>query len=59
LAKKPVRCPEYVIVHELAHLIERHHGERFTALMVEHLPDWKTRRALLNARPLAHDTRQY
>jgi predicted metal-dependent hydrolase len=59
LAKKPVQCLEYLIVHELAHLIERHHNDRFTALMDEHLPDWKARRALLNAQPLAHDTWGY
>jgi hypothetical protein len=59
LAKKPVQCLEYLIVHELAHLIERHHNDRFTALMDEHLPDWKARRALLNAQPLAHDTWAY
>ena len=59
LAKKPVQCLEYLIVHELAHLIERHHNDRFTALMDEHLPDWKARRALLNAQPLAHDAWAY
>jgi predicted metal-dependent hydrolase len=59
LAKKPVQCLEYIIVHELAHLIERHHNDRFTVLMDEHLPDWKARRALLTAQPLAHDTWEY
>ena len=59
LAKKPVQCLEYLIVHDLAHLIERHHNDRFAALMDERLPDWKARRALLNAQPLAHDTWQY
>ena len=33
LAKKPKECLEYVVVHELAHLIERHHNERFFAIM--------------------------
>ena len=59
LAKKPVQCLEYLIVHELAHLIERHHDDRFTALMDKHLPDWKARRTLLNAQPLAHDAWHY
>lgn len=59
LAKKPVPCLEYLIVHELVHLIERKHNERFIALMDEHLPDWKARRALLNAEPLAHETWEY
>ena len=31
LAKKPVQCLEYIVVHELAHLIERHHNDRFVA----------------------------
>lgn len=59
LAKKPVQCLEYIIVHELAHLIERTHSERFLAIMDKHLPHWKTRRTLLNAQPLAHDTWGY
>lgn len=59
LAKKPVQCLEYVIVHELAHLIERRHDDRFISIMDQHLPDWRTRRALLNAQPLAYDTWDY
>jgi hypothetical protein len=59
LAKKPVQCLEYLIVHELVHLVERTHNERFIALMDEHLPNWKARRMLLNAQPLAHDTWGY
>lgn len=41
LAKKPVQCLEYIGVHELAHLIERHHNDRFVALMDQHLPHWR------------------
>lgn len=48
LAMKPPECLEYVVVHELAHLLERSHGPRFVALMNRFLPDWKQRRALLN-----------
>lgn len=59
LAKKPVRCLEYLIVHELVHLVERTHNDRFIALMDKHMPDWKARRRLLNAQPLAHDTWGY
>jgi predicted metal-dependent hydrolase len=40
LAKKPVRCIEYIVVHELVHLLEPDHGDRFTALMDQFLPDW-------------------
>jgi predicted metal-dependent hydrolase len=59
LAKKPVRCLDYLIVHELAHLIERHHDERFIALMDEHLPQWRLHRQELNAAPLAHEAWKY
>lgn len=55
LAKKHPLCLEYIVVHEMAHLIERSHGERFTQLMDELLPDWRTRRDELNGAPLAHE----
>lgn len=44
LAKKPLRSIEYVLVHELAHLRVRSHGEEFTNLLDAHLPDWRERR---------------
>jgi len=59
LAKKPRECLEYIIVHELVHLLERHHTERFTALMDEHLPQWGQLRKLLNTAPLGHETWHY
>jgi predicted metal-dependent hydrolase len=59
LAKKPEHCLEYILVHELAHLIERVHSDRFIAIMDEHLPGWRLRRAELNAAPLAHETWTY
>jgi predicted metal-dependent hydrolase len=55
LAKKHPLCLEYIVVHEMAHLIERSHGDRFTALMDNLLPDWRTRRDELNGAPLAHE----
>lgn len=55
LAKKPLECLEYVIVHELAHIIEQTHSDRFVALMDRLLPDWRSRRDLLNSGPLAHE----
>ena len=55
LTKKPVQCLEYVIVHELAHLIERHHNERFISIMDQHLPQWRLHRKELNSAPLAHE----
>jgi predicted metal-dependent hydrolase len=59
LAKKPIRCIEYVLVHELAHLIEQHHSDRFVAIMDQSLPQWRTVRDELNAAPLAHETWSY
>jgi predicted metal-dependent hydrolase len=59
LAKKPVQCLEYIVVHELAHLIERHHNDRFIAIMDEHLPQWRLHRQELNSAPLAHETWSY
>ena len=59
LAKKPVPCLEYIIVHELVHLLERHHNDTFTALMNKFLLQWRSRRNELNAAPLAHETWSY
>lgn len=53
LAKKHPRCVEYIVVHELAHLVERGHGQQFIDLMDSLLPDWRARRDELNAAPLA------
>ena len=59
LAKKPVLCLEYILVHELAHLIERNHNDRFVSLMNKHLPQWRLYRHELNSAPLAHETWDY
>lgn len=55
LAKKPRRCLEYIVVHELAHLIERRHNGRFQSLLDRSLPRWQLLRAELGTLPLAHD----
>ena len=55
LAKKPLECIEYIVVHELTHLIERHHNDRFIASMDKHLPQWRSLRKLLNSAPLKHE----
>lgn len=59
LAKKPVQCVEYIVVHELVHILERHHNGRFAALMDQHLPDWRLRRDMLSKSPLAHEEWAY
>ena len=48
LAKKPIDCLEYVILHELAHLKVRNHGEAFIAIMDEYMPYWRETRKKLN-----------
>ncbi|HEJ6943118.1 TPA: M48 family metallopeptidase [Serratia marcescens] len=53
LVKKPKDLLEYVIVHEMAHLIEPTHSERFIAILEEHYPRWREARAELNELPLA------
>lgn len=52
LIKKPIHCLEYIIVHELVHLLERLHNDRFTALMDKFLPLWRSYREELNQSPL-------
>ncbi len=55
LAKKPPECLEYIVVHEMTHYFERGHGHRFIELMDAELPEWRSRRASLNAAPLADE----
>lgn len=59
LVKKPPQCLEYIVVHELAHLIERHQNDRFRALLDRYLPNWRHARDQLNAEPLAHEDWTY
>lgn len=54
LVKKPSRCLEFIIVHEMAHLLERQHNERFIELISKFLPQWRQYREELNRAPLAH-----
>jgi predicted metal-dependent hydrolase len=55
LAKKSVDCIEYVVMHELVHLIVRHHDDQFVGIMDKHLPRWRSLREELNCLPLAHE----
>jgi len=59
LIKKPVNCLEYIIVHEMVHLLERRHNDRFVAYMDTFMPQWRQRRDELNAAPLGHATWEY
>jgi len=55
LAKKPESCIEYVVLHELLHLIEEKHSEKFTALLNKYMPKWKSEKEELNRLILAHE----
>lgn len=59
LAKKPPKCLEYILVHEMVHLIERRHTERFRDLMDAFMPSWRLHRDELNRAPLAHEEWRY
>jgi len=55
LAKKSLNCIEYVLVHEMVHLLERNHSEHFKALMDKFLPQWQLYRDELNQAPLSYE----
>jgi predicted metal-dependent hydrolase len=59
LAKKPAVCLEYIVVHELAHLLEPSHNQRFVSLMNGFLPQWRDIRDLLNDQPVRHEQWRY
>lgn len=55
LAKKPRECLEYIVVHEMAHLLEPTHNQRFIVLMDQFIPKWQFYRELLNRLPVPHE----
>ncbi len=59
LAKKPPECLEYILVHELIHLLERHHNDRFRAHMDHFMPNWRLYRDMLTSSPLGHEAWKY
>ena len=59
LAKKPKECLEYIVVHEMVHLLERNHNDRFISLMNELMPKWRFYKEELNRRPLRHEHWSY
>lgn len=54
LAKKPLICLEYILVHELVHLLERQHNDRFVRYMNTFMPGWPSHRDVLNQLPFSH-----
>ena len=59
LAKKPRECLEYVVVHELVHLLEPTHNARFVALMNQFMPGWQFHKEQLNRLPVSHEEWEY
>jgi predicted metal-dependent hydrolase len=60
LAKMPIQCLEYILVHELVHLLERRrHNDRFAAYMDKFMPQWSYLSDTLNKSTLGHETWKY
>jgi predicted metal-dependent hydrolase len=59
LAKKPRECLEYIVVHEMTHLLEPTHNARFVALMDQFMPQWRFYRDQLNRLPVSHEDWAY
>lgn len=59
LMKKPINCIEYIVVHEMIHLLERNHNQRFIAFMNNFLPFWKELKKELNQLPVSHIDWEY
>ena len=59
LSKKPIYCLEYIIVHELIHLLERNHNDRFVSYMNQFMPKWRIYKEELNKLPVAHNDWDY
>jgi hypothetical protein len=59
LAKKPRQCLEYIVIHEMVHLLEPTHNARFVALMDRHMPQWRLCREQLNQLPVRHEQWAY
>jgi predicted metal-dependent hydrolase len=59
LARKPMECLEYIVVHEMVHLLEPTHNERFMTLMNQFMPKWQFHREILNRLPVRHESWDY
>lgn len=59
LAKKPPECLEYIVVHEMVHLLEPTHNARFVMLLERFMPNWQAYRDQLNSLPVSHEHWRY
>ena len=59
LAKKPKECLEYIVVHEMAHLLEPSHNSHFVSMMDRFMPKWQFYRDILNRLPVRHESWGY
>ena len=59
LAKKPRQCLEYIVVHEMIHLLESTHNARFAVLLDQFMPKWQSHRDQLNRLPVSHEAWDY
>jgi predicted metal-dependent hydrolase len=59
LARKPRECLEYIVVHEMVHLLEPTHSARFISLIDQYMPKWQSHRDALNRLPVRHESWDY
>jgi predicted metal-dependent hydrolase len=59
LVRKPMECLEYIVVHEMVHLLEPTHNARFMTLMDQFMPKWQSYRDVLNRLPVRHESWDY
>lgn len=59
LAKKSLECLEYIVVHEMVHLLERFHNDKYLAYMDKFLPKWRSFKQELNNLPIGHSNWTY
>lgn len=59
LTKKPLQCLEYILVHEMVHLLERKHNDRFIAFLNKFMRNWRTYKEELNRLPVSHVDWEY
>jgi predicted metal-dependent hydrolase len=58
-ARKPMQCLEYIVIHEMVHLLEPKHNERFMELMDRFMPKWQSHRDVLNRLPVRPESWDY